>query len=359
MLRDRKSTVTAIGNVLAYGLVLQFIFIQLGMMTGWWSSFYPSLFADNSWWRTLIYVNGVFLLVRCAQRVYFTTRLYGWEHGVLSVPRMVVSNLINFMAVARAWRLYLSYLFRGKALVWDKTMHDFPTAAQLTRRRQRLGDLLQSWQAVDEGTLNKALEEQTVTRIPLGRILVSNGWLDEETLAEAMAYQADLPRAHLTAEIVRRHAAQVPLDFGTRYRAVSLGIDAANRPLLAVASPLAPESLAEIEQILGTPPRQRIVRESEVTLALRLLRGGDGSFAELKDGGGAAVPLLGDALIEQGLVQRDVFVVAMQAYRPEQHGRVGDYLVEQGVIPREVSDRVVNQQREMQAERSKARALAS
>jgi bacteriophage N4 adsorption protein B len=359
MLRDRKSTVTAIVNVLAYVLVLQFIFIQIGMMTGWWNAFYPSLFAENRWWRILIYLNGIFLLVRCAQRVYFTTLLYGWEHGVLSVPRMVVSNLINFMAVARAWRLFLSYLFRGKALVWDKTMHDFPTAAQLTRRRQRLGDLLQSWQAVDEGTLSKALEAQTVTRIPLGRILVSNGWLDEETLAEAMAYQADLPRAHLTAEMVRRHAGQVPLDFGTRYRAISLGIDAANRPVLAVASPLSPESLAEIEQILGMPPRQRIVRESEVTIALRLLRGGDVSFAELKDGGGAAVPLLGDALIEQGLVQRDVFVVAMQAYRPEQHGRVGDYLVQQGVIPREVIEQVVNQQREMQAERLKTRALAS
>jgi adsorption protein B len=238
-------------------------------------------------------------------------------------------------------------------------MHDFPTAAQLTRRRQRLGDLLQSWQAVDEGTLSKALEAQTVTRIPLGRILVSNGWLDEETLAEAMAYQADLPRAHLTAEMVRRHASQVPLEFGTRYRAVSLGIDAAKRPVLAVASPLSPESLAEIEQMLGTPPRQRIVRESEVTIALRLLRGGEGSFAELKDGGGAAVPLLGDVLIEQGLVHRDVFVAAMQAYRPEQHGRVGDYLVEQGVIPREVIEQVVNQQRSMQAERSKAQALAS
>jgi adsorption protein B len=71
------------------------------------------------------------------------------------------------------------------------------------------------------------------------------------------------------------------------------------------------------------------------------------------------VPLLGDVLIEQGLVQRDVFVVAMQAYRPEQHGRVGDYLVQQGVIPREVIEQVVNQQRLMQAERLKTRALAS
>ena len=95
---------------------------------------------------------------------------------------------VNGVAVLRAWRMFLSYLFRGRVLAWDKTMHDFPTSSQLLRRRQKLGDLLHSWQALDEGSLGKALDEQTRTQMPLGHILVSNGWLDEETLAEAIAY---------------------------------------------------------------------------------------------------------------------------------------------------------------------------
>ncbi|MES2972732.1 MAG: glycosyl transferase family protein [Pseudomonadota bacterium] len=352
LLRDRKSTVTAIVNVLAYLLVLQFIAVHVGQATGWWTVFYPSMFAENSWWRVLIYLNAISLLIRCAHRVYFTTILYGWEHGLMSLPRMIVSNFVNFMAVARAWRLFLGYLFLGKTLAWDKTMHDFPTGAQALRRRQRLGELLQSWKAVDAGTLEKALAEQASTRLPLGRILVSNGWLDEETLAEAIAYQANLPRARLTVALVREHAGHVPAEFGIRHRAIYMGVDAAGIPLLAVASPLAEASLQEMAGVFGAPPAQRIVRESEIAVALRLLRGAGDSFIPL-DKSAAGVPLLGDMLIEQGLLRRDLFEDAMETYRPDRHGRIGDYLVERGVILREVIERVVEQQNLLHAAMSR------
>ena len=352
LLHDRKSTVTAFINVLAYLLVIQYLVIQIGIWTGWWELFYPSLFSENSAWRWLIYLNAASLLIRSVQRVYFTGILYGWRHGLMSLPRMVVSNFVNFMAVARAWRLYLSYLFRGRTLAWDKTMHDFPTGNQLLRRRQRLGDLLQSWQAVDESKLDAALHEQASTHMPLGHILVSNGWLDEETLAEAIAYQADLPRAALSAALVQQHQGRVSPDLGTRYRAIYIGVDAGDRPLLAVASPLPPAQLVELEAVFGTTPRQRIVRESEISIALRLIAGEAGSFSTVSDGS-AGVPLLGDMLIEQGLLNRAVFDAAMQTYRPDRHGRVGDYLVQQGVILREVIERVVDQQRLMHAELSR------
>ena len=355
LLRDRKSTVTAFINVLAYFLVLQFLIVEIGIATGWWRVFYPSLFAENSPWRVLIYLNAVSLVIRCGHRIYFTTSLYGWRHGLMSVPRMVVSNFVNFMAVARAWRLFLSYLFRGKALVWDKTMHDFPTDGQLKRNRLRLGDLLQSWKAVDQDMLGRALKEQATTHVPLGRILVSYGWLDEETLAEAIAYQADLPRAHLTASTVMQHAEDVSADFGTRYRAVYLGSDPERGPLIAVASPLPAHLLADLQAEIGSSPRQHIARESEIAIALRLLRGADETFSKVQNGV-AGVPLLGDMLIEQGLLQRTVFESSMRTYRPDRHGRVGDYLVEQGVILRDVIERVVEQQHLMHAELSRARS---
>ena len=134
-----------------------------------------------------------------------------------------------------------------------------------------------------------------------------------------------------------------------------IGYDAGGVPQLAVSSPLAPESLAELQAIFGTLPQQRIARESEIAIALRLVRGAEDSFANVKESG-AGVPLLGDALIAQGLLKRDVFESAMQAYRPEKHGRVGDYLVEQRVILREVIERVVTQQRKLHAELSLAAA---
>ena len=346
LLHDRKGTITAFVNVFAYLLVIQFLVIELGSRTGWWDQFYPSLFAPDSGWRLLIYLNALSLINRCAHRIYFTTILYGWKHGLMSLPRMVVSNFVSFMAVARAWRSFLGYLFLGQTLGWDKTQHAFPTGAALQRRRQRLGDLLQSWQAVDQREMTQAVAQQGNSEMPVGQILVSNGWLDEETLAEAIAYQADLPRVVLTSALALENSGHLPAYFSSRYRAIYLGLDAAQQPLLAVASPLTPTDLAEITTLLGAAPLLRIVRESEIVVALRLQSGVHGSFANIDDGS-AGVPLLGDMLIEQALIKREVFDAAMQAYRPQLHGRVGDYLVECQVIRRDVIERVVSHQRDL------------
>ena len=346
LLHDRKGVVTSFVSIFAYILVLQFIVFHVGLSTGWWDVYYPSMFGEYSFWRKLIYVNAFFLAIRAAHRVYFTTVLYGWEHGLMALPRMVIGNFVNCMAVARAWRLFLSYLFRGKKLVWDKTMHEFPTGAQLARKRQRLGELLQSWQAVDEGKLARALEQQASTQAPLGRVLISNGWLDEETLAEAIAYQADLPRVNLTADLVRSHAAMLPSDLAIRHRAIPLGLNKAGGPVLAVASPLTPEAVAELTEVLMAQPLQRIAREGEIAVALRLLREDSGAAAQ----GVPSGPLLGDMLIERGLLRKEVFDMAMRDYRPDQHGRIGDYLVDRRVIPRDVVEQVVQEQRKFFAE---------
>jgi adsorption protein B len=346
LLHDRKGVVTSFISILAYILVLQFIVFHVGLSTGWWDAYYPSMFGEYSFWRKLIYVNAFFLAIRAAHRVYFTTVLYGWEHGLMALPRMVIGNFVNCMAVARAWRLFLSYLFRGKKLVWDKTMHEFPTGAQLARKRQRLGELLQSWQAVDEGKLARALEQQASTQTPLGRVLVSNGWLDEETLAEAIAYQADLPRVNLTSDMVRSNAGMLPVDLAIRHRAIALGLNKAGGPVVAVASPLSPQAVAELTTALQAQPLQRIAREGEIAVALRMLREASGAPPQSVPSG----PLLGDMLIERGLLKKDVFDTAMRDYRPALHGRIGDYLVDRRVIPRDVVEQVVQDQRKFFAE---------
>jgi bacteriophage N4 adsorption protein B len=244
LLRDRKGVLTAIISVLAYGLLLNFLVFQTAAQAGLWEVYYPPLFSMDGWWPYVILFNGFALVNRMAHRFYFVNSLYGWRHGLMSIPRMVVSNFVNFMAVMRAWKLFLSYLFLGKAMVWDKTMHDFPTAENLVIQKQRIGDLLQSWQAVDEATLGKALEEQARMKLPLGRVLVSNGWLDDETLAEAIAFQSDLPRAVINAGLVLGGAGRLPLDLCQRQRSLFVGESAQGRAMLAVGSPLSPENLA-------------------------------------------------------------------------------------------------------------------
>jgi len=83
--------------------------------------------------------------------------LQGWEHGLLAIPRMVIGNFINMMAAARAWRLFLVHLVTGRRLVWDKTMHDFPSTDQLMQQPRHLGELLLLWQVIDETKFSFAL----------------------------------------------------------------------------------------------------------------------------------------------------------------------------------------------------------
>lgn len=345
LLRDRKGVLTAFISMLAYALVLQFMLFYFASIFDLWTFKYPPLLSEDGWWQTVMYLNVGAMLIRAAHRVYFVTPLYGWRHGLMSLPRMVVANFVNFMAVSRAWKMFLSYLFLGTRLAWDKTMHEFPTDVQLARKRQRLGDLLKTWQAVDQFTLESALAEQRKTHLPLGSVMVSKGWLDEETLAEAIAYQDNLPRVVLTEELVQAHRSRLPADVCVRLRVIYIGLDEQQQPMVAVASALPDEALAQLGTLLGSVPSQKIVRETEIATGLRLLCGQTEAFDNMPLDRG--VPLLGDMLIAQGSLQRTVFEATMQKYRPNRHGRVGDYLVDQGVIRRSVIEQAVAQQRHL------------
>jgi hypothetical protein len=74
----------------------------------------------------LFLLNLGFLVWRLAHRMIFTWRIYDSRQALMSVPRLVVSNFVNFFATARAVRIYGMHLITGKALVWDKTSHSYP-----------------------------------------------------------------------------------------------------------------------------------------------------------------------------------------------------------------------------------------
>jgi adsorption protein B len=135
----------------------------------------------------------------------------------------------------------------------------------------------------------------------------------------------------------------MPIELAIRHRAIHMGRNKHNRPVLAVTSPLTETALADVTQGLGEEPVQRIAREGELAIALRLLRE---DVPEGKPAGAVPTgPLLGDMLIERGLLRRTEFDAAMAEYKPDQHGRIGDYLVLRGVIAREMLEQVVQEQR--------------
>jgi adsorption protein B len=355
LMRDRKGVVTAFVGMLAYLLAVQFMLFATASYLGLAGDFFPSPFIDSRWLQALLAANSVALVLRVTQRIIFTTRLYGWEHGVLSVPRMVISNVINFMAVARAWRLFIVHMVTGRRLAWDKTMHDFPSNEALRDTRQDLGELLVSWQAIAPERLEEARRTDHAREAPIGRVLVTRGWLDEETLAEAIAFQADLPRGRFDAARMDLTRIATPETL-VRLRVLPQGIDANGHAVFVCASLLDDASLAELRATSGGPVALQIVRESEIAAGLRMLRavgmpvltgdGEDDASPALADATAArGVPLLGDIMIEMGLVTRSAFEAALRDYRPERHGRIGDYMVAEAIITSDALTAAVAEQR--------------
>ena len=359
LLRDRKGVVTAFISILAYISLLAFITFHMMASLGVWSVFYPSVIEQHDWFYGVLAFNGLSLVSRSFHRVYFVQALYGWRQGLLSLPRMVVGNFVNFLAVARAWRLFLRYLLLGKPLVWDKTMHDFPSADVLAAQKRRLGDLLLSWQAVDGNRLELAVQEHQTLGLPLGRVLVMNGWLDDETLAEAISYQTGLARAHMDSSVIWKERERLPYDLCSKLRVLSVGLDEHLRPVLAVAGPLTNSGLLELSAALKEEPVLRVARESEIHAGLRQLRLGfvesAGDTTPTVDGEKSGViqaaPLLGDLLIRSGAIRRDQFEAALAHYSPSLHGRIGEYLVREGVVSLADVEAVLNEQRRFDASR--------
>lgn len=127
--RDRKSLLTNVVNVLGYAVV--------AAVVGAWAAdrFYPEgyrfppLVQQGEWLWWVLVANGALLLGRLALRAWCVGRLFGPVQALLSVPRAVWGNFINFFATLRAVRQFTRSLLSGRAVAWDKTAHRYPTAA--------------------------------------------------------------------------------------------------------------------------------------------------------------------------------------------------------------------------------------
>ncbi len=340
LFRDRKGIVTSLVAVMAYVVAAHFLIFMGAEKLDLLPARYPSIFATETWLLAVLTGNAIAFALRLVQRYYFVAKVYGWEQGLMSVPRVVMANFVNFAATIRAWKLFLGHTFFGRRIVWDKTAHDFPDAQELGQQRQRLGELLLTWQAVLPEHVEEALALQAERQQPLGRILVSRGWLDEETLAEAMAFQSNLPRTVVTEQMVRQFNDLLPIDLMVRRRVLPIGRDPGGRLIVAVPSPLGDKALEELRRAIGDEPLQRIARESEINDGLRLLRGTGTGNAD----GQKSPPLLGDLLLEKGLMRREAFEAAMENYRPDEDGRIGEYLVRCGVVTEDALRATIREQ---------------
>lgn len=115
-LRDRRAPFSAILLLAGYAAL---ILTALLWLTG---TRMMSLGPALGW---LLVVNSTLLLWRLVVRCVCVWRHHGWRQGLLSLPRMVVSNIVAMMAARVAVIGYLRML-RENEVRWDKTEHRSP-----------------------------------------------------------------------------------------------------------------------------------------------------------------------------------------------------------------------------------------
>jgi adsorption protein B len=346
-LRDRKGIFTSFVGLLAYFVAFNLLLLYVARLAGhdylrflWMSDTDGLLFLlfEMNFW---LFVN------RVGQRVFFVFRLNGLEQGLLSIPRMVVSNVINFFAVCRAWKLFLTYFITGKRIAWDKTQHIYPSIDELKRQRNRIGRLLLEWDAIHEGHLNSALQVQRKLGKKLGALLLEKGVVGEETLADAVAEQAGLPRARLTMDAVRAFAGRVPRYLVRQYRIVPFAIGESGALNLAIAEPLEPQELEQIRAQQGDDIALFVVTETELAEALAWYAIGLMSLVQRPTG---QKLLLGDVLLGMGLMSIATLAEYLGDYDPRRDGKVGAWLVRQGALTQDDLDRALAQQALLQTQ---------
>ena len=117
-MRDRRGPLAALLLLAAYAAALLWSQLWLAEALG-----APIKARLSPGLVTLLTINGWLLAWRVLMRAAFTTAAYGLTEGLLSVPRLVVGNVIAMLAATRAVSLHLG----GGARRWDKTRHIFPS----------------------------------------------------------------------------------------------------------------------------------------------------------------------------------------------------------------------------------------
>ncbi len=117
-MRDRRGPLAALLLVSAYAAA--FLWSQLWLAEALGAPVQARL---DPTLVVLLQINAWLLAWRIFMRACFTTSAYGFGQGLLSIPRMVVGNVIAVLAAGRAISIHLS----GGPQRWDKTAHIFPT----------------------------------------------------------------------------------------------------------------------------------------------------------------------------------------------------------------------------------------
>lgn len=129
---DRKILLTNLVSFLGYVVFAYFVWYEI--QRRFFNEERPVLIEEGTLLWRLVVVATILMAWRILQRFIAVCRVYGWWQAVLSIPRAIWTNLINFVATFRALGQAVRIVVTGRQPVWDKTAHEFPAQPELARR---------------------------------------------------------------------------------------------------------------------------------------------------------------------------------------------------------------------------------
>ena len=248
--RDRKAPLAAPTAMLGYFLLGQWLIL---IATAWAAFGWPPLPPlDMPWLWTLITINMVLMLNRLAHRAIFVGRFHGLKHVWCSPLRVLVGNYVTFLAFLRAVRIYAHHLTTGRPIAWDKTAHVYPTAQELYRGKQELGDVLTYSGAITKLRLESALGVQQKTGRPLGLVLLDRNDIDDGRLADAYGELFGVPARGFDSSLVDARVRDLlPRLWAGRLNAFVLAQKSREEVLVAVGEPLSDPKFRLLHKLLS------------------------------------------------------------------------------------------------------------
>ncbi|GAB2911901.1 glycosyl transferase family protein [Rheinheimera gaetbuli] len=363
--RDRKGVISYFVSFLASIIFIQLLLLWLYQAVVHSSYNFISVFSNEPLIITLLTTNLVFFLNRMIQRMIFVRRYYGITQALLSVPRQLWGNVINFFANVRAIRQVLAH-GDPRRVAWDKTQHQYPTVSDRSLGSS-LGFILQQHAVISEEQLSSALELRGRGE-RLGQAMLRLNYISPKQLAEALALQASVECCLIDPfALESKYIIQFPERLAFKYAVLPIGVEG-NVLILAKESALSPVAHGAIERALQHKIRYVICQAGAVTLGLRywykydLACNPDRQLEQwVSDGELTAAEativrqqyfshqlLLGEALLQASLLEPAVINQVMIGFDYDSNIKLGSYLVQEQLISEEVLAQTLALQKERQ-----------
>lgn len=240
-IRDRKGILTNILILPAYFLSFLVIFFWILGDLQLVTAFELTL---PSW---LIWANFLLFSQRMMERFLFTRYSYGWREGFLSLPRVMVSNLINMSSTVRSLFIYGKSLIFKEKIAWDKTTHFYPSPDTLDfEENSELGEYLIKRNILTPNKYARLLHHRDMSRKALGDILIEEGLLTRRQLLSYISDLTDYPIADTTSANLKTAAELLPPSLLQKHNIFPLNRDENNCLTIATAKRVSPSVLQEI-----------------------------------------------------------------------------------------------------------------